>query len=160
MAARGAPTGCNAMQKPTRINLLQAVVSLGCLCVLLIRLDDYGASEFSGGWLTGRLFKMAEGSSVLFVGAVVLTFFYPRIAAAVLLAAIVLAAPFYLYVVMPGAYPAMFGGEYSVVPRGLFVWSSWAVIGLIALLGAAVVSIRILLQGTAKPAGVSGSMYS
>lgn len=109
------------MKRPDRKTWLQAALAILCAFWLLIRLDELGASEFSGGWLTGKLFVMADGSSVLFVGAVVLTFFYPRIAAAVLLAASALAAPLCLYLLMPGVYRVVFGGEYSVAAQGLFV---------------------------------------
>jgi hypothetical protein len=42
--------------------------------VLWTHLDDFGASEFAGGWLTGELFMMADNSYVLFFGAFLLTF--------------------------------------------------------------------------------------
>jgi len=35
---------------------MEAVACLACTAVLWIHLDDFGASEFSGGWLTGPLF--------------------------------------------------------------------------------------------------------
>jgi hypothetical protein len=38
----------------------RAVLYLACPVLLLIRLDEFGSSEFSGGWLTGLLFRMAE----------------------------------------------------------------------------------------------------
>jgi len=78
--------------------MLQAIACFACVAVLWIHLDDYGASEFSGGWLTGPLFKMADLGSLLFLLALLLTFFLRRTAATIALAAALLCFPFYLYV--------------------------------------------------------------
>jgi len=59
--------------------------------VLWIRLDDFGASEFSGGRLTGKLFTMADLGSLLFLVALLMTF--------------------YLYILMSGPYRQIFKGE-------------------------------------------------
>jgi di/tricarboxylate transporter len=74
----------------------QAIACLACVAVLWIHLDDYGASEFSGGWLTGPLFEMADLSCLFFVVAFVLTFFLRKTAATIALARVLLCFPFYL----------------------------------------------------------------
>jgi hypothetical protein len=110
--------------------------------VLWIHLDDFGASEFSGGRLTGPLFKMADLGSVLFLAALLLTFFVRRVAAAIALGATLLCGPFYLYLLMPGPYRWVFKGEYSVPLYRPFRWDNWAVVGVFSLIFVAILSLR------------------
>jgi hypothetical protein len=79
--------------------------------VLWIHLDAFGASEFNGGRVTGKLFTMAELSSLLFFVALLLTIFFPRVAAAIALAATLLCLPFYLYILI-GRY-----SKANILPR-------------------------------------------
>ena len=122
--------------------LWQAVSCLLCLAIAWIRLDDIGASEFIGGWLTGPLFTMAECGSFLFTPALILTFFYQRIAAGTALAASLLCLPFYLYFIAPGPFRWLFKGEYSVPIRANFVWDNWAIAGIASLTAAIFVCSR------------------
>jgi hypothetical protein len=130
------------MRKVPKEKMWQAIACLACTAVLWIHLDDFGASEFSGGWLTGPLFKMADLGSLLFLVALVLTFFLRRTAATIALTATVLCFPFYLYIVMPGPYRWIFKGEYSVPLSRPFAWDNWAVVGVLSLLFAAILSLR------------------
>ena len=128
----------------------QAIGCLACTVVLWVHLDDYGASEFGGGWLTGPLFSMADLGSVLFLLAMLLTFVVRRIAATIALAAALLCLPFYLYILMPGPYRWIFKGEYSVLSYQSFYWDNWAVIGVASLLFVAVLSLRSYSKVHAK----------
>lgn len=123
------------MAKLSRQNVWQAIAFLACSgSVLLIHLDDFGASKFSGGWLAGKILTMADIGALLFLSALVFTVFVPRAGAIVALVAIVLCFPLYLYVVMPGPYKRIFKGEYSVpLQRGL-VWNTWALAGISMLI--------------------------
>jgi hypothetical protein len=134
------------MAKLSRQNLWQSTAFLACAGVLRIHLGDFGASEFSSGWLTGKILTMADIGALLFLSALVFAIFVPRVGAIVGLEAIVLCLPFYLYVVMPGAYRRLFKGEYSVPLQRTFVWNSWAIAGIITLIFAAVFSIRRLSE--------------
>jgi len=122
------------MAKFGKQQLWQAISCLLCIAVAWVRLDDLGASEFSGGWLTGPLFTMAEDGSVLFILAIVLTFFYRRIAAVIALMASLLCLPLYLYFVAPGPFRWVFKGEYFAPLRANFLWNNWAVAGIASLL--------------------------
>jgi hypothetical protein len=102
------------MGKIWRQKLWLAASCLLCVIVVWVHLDDIGASEFSGGWLTGPLFNMADYASVVFLLAVILAFFFRRIASVMALAASVLCMPFYLYFLAPGPFRRVFKGEYSV----------------------------------------------
>jgi hypothetical protein len=51
------------MAKFGKQELWQATSCLLCIAMAWARLDDVGASEFSGGRVTGPLFRMAEGGS-------------------------------------------------------------------------------------------------
>jgi hypothetical protein len=130
------------MGKFQKEKVLRALACLTCTVVLWVHLDDFGASEFSGGRLTGPLFKMADIGSVLFLVALLLTFSLRRIAASIALVATLLCLPFYLYILMPGAYRWIFKGEYSVPLNRPFHWDNWAVVGIISLLFVVILSLR------------------
>jgi len=130
------------MGKFRKEKMWQSIACLTCTVVLWIHLDDFGASEFSGGWLTGPLFKMADHGSTLFLLALPLTFFFRRIAGTIALAAALLCLPFYLYILMPGPYHWIFKGEYSNPVSRPFYWNNWAVVGVCSLLFVAVLSLR------------------
>ncbi len=119
-----------------------ALSCLACTVVLLARLGNFGDSEFRGSRLTGPLFHMADLGSLLFLLAMLLTFFLRRIAAAIALAATLLCIPLYLYTLMPGPYRWAFKGEYSVPLNGPFHWDNWAMVGIISLLFAVILSLR------------------
>lgn len=130
------------MAKFGKHELLLAGSCLLCLAVAWIRLDDIGASEFSGGWLTGPIFSMANYGSVLFIPAMVLTFFYRQIAAGIALMASLLCLPIYLYSIAPGPFHWVFKAKYAVPPPGYFFWDNWAIGGIISLIVATFVSSR------------------
>ena len=59
----------NAMKKLSNQKVWQAIACLACASELWLYLDEFGASEFSGGWLTGPLLRMADLGSLLFLVA-------------------------------------------------------------------------------------------
>src|SRR6202049_3847259 len=130
------------MGKFPKEELWQAIACLGCTVVLWVHLDDFGASEFRGGRLTGPLFEMADLGSLLFLLALLLTFFLRRTASAIAIASTLLCFPFYLYVLMPGPYRWIFKGEYSVPLNHPFHWDNWAVVGVVSVLLVATLSLR------------------
>jgi hypothetical protein len=130
------------MEESRKERMWQAIGCLACTVVLWAHLDDFGASEFIGGRLTGPLFKMADLGSGFFLVALLLTFFLRRIAATIALAATLLCFPFYLYILMPGPYRWIFKGEYSVPLQGSFHWDNWAAVGVLSLVFVAILSLR------------------
>jgi hypothetical protein len=135
------------MEELSKQKVWQAIACLACAGVLWIHLDDFGASEFSGGRLTGKLLAMADLGFALFLVALLLTIFFPRVAAALALTATLLCLPFYLYVLMPGPYRRIFKGEYSVPLQRPFVWNTWAVVGVLSLGIAGILSLRSFFKG-------------
>jgi hypothetical protein len=95
------------MGKLSRQNAWQAIAFLACAGTLWIHMGNFGGSEFSGGWLTGKLLTMADIGALLFLTALVFTIFVPTAGVIVALVAIVLCLPFYLYIVM-GPYRRIF----------------------------------------------------
>src|SRR5258708_1376122 len=89
------------MAKFGKQELWQAISCVLCIAVAWVHSDDVGASEFSGGRVTGPLFAMADNGSLLFIPALVLPFFYRRIAAVVRLLASILCLPLYLHFTAP-----------------------------------------------------------
>lgn len=86
------------------------------ICAIMAR--NYGVglagTEFSGGRVTGPLLDLYDIGLLLFVLALLLTFFLRRVAAATCIAASLLCLPLYLYFVAPGPFPRVLGGTYSV----------------------------------------------
>jgi len=130
------------MEKSAKEKMWRAFACLACTVVPWIHLDDFRASEFSGGWLTGPLLGMAELGSLFFVVALLLTFFLRRTASTIALAAVLLCFPFYLCILMPGLYRRISKGEYSVPLYRPFHWDTWAAVGVLSLLFVAVLSVR------------------
>jgi len=130
---------------------MRLVVSHALWC--WTHLDDFGASEFGGGRLTASLIKMADFASVLFAMALLLTFFRPRFAAAVVLPATLLCLPLYLYLLMPGLYRWILKGEYSVTIDRPFHWNNWAAVGILSLLFVVVLSFRTYSKDEIKSLG-------
>lgn len=106
-------------------------------------------TEFSGGWLTGRLLNASQIGTLLFVVAIGLTFLLRRIAAGVTVTAGLLCLPLYLYLVAPGPVRRIAGGEYSVPLQASFVWDVRAMAGICFLILAIAVSIRGLFARSA-----------
>jgi hypothetical protein len=130
------------MRKLSKEQMTQAVACIACVVVFWVRGDDFGASEFSGGWLTGALLRMADLGALFFLVALVLTFFLRRAAAIIAFVAALFCLPFYLYILMPGPYRSLFKGEYSVPLNRSFHWDTWAAVGVFSLLFVAVLSLR------------------
>jgi len=130
------------MEKSAKEKMWRAFACLACTVVPWIHLDDFRASEFSGGWLTGPLLGMAELGSLFFCGSVASDYFpstnclhYRPCGRATLFS-------FYLYILMPGLYRRIFKGEYSVPLYRPFHWDTWAAVGVLSLLFVAVLSVR------------------
>ena len=122
----------------------QAASCLSCAIVGWILSDTYelGPSEFSGGTVTGPLLTLHDISGDLFIVAVLLTFMYRRVAAAIALSACVLALPMYLFFTVPGVFRMSFRGQWKALPSANVVWNTWAAAGIVALATAAYVCLR------------------
>ena len=82
---------------------------------LLVLTYKYGTavegSEFSGGSLTGPILDLFEAGTLVFVGALVLTLLYPRIAAGCAAIAAPLCLPLYLDFFAPGPVVGFFAAN-------------------------------------------------
>jgi hypothetical protein len=136
------------MKRDRKLQLLQGVVCLLGAAVTWRYRSFLEGTEFSGGWVTGALLDMKEVGSLLFVLALLLTFFYRRMAAAVTLISSLLCLPLYLYFTAPGPFRRLFGkAEWSVPLRANFVWDHWTIVGIVTLAIAAYISLRSLSFG-------------
>ena len=135
------------MKKPGRQQLGLALSCLVCVIVALRNTNGLEGTEFSGGWLTGPLLSMTDIGTVLFVLALIVTFLYPRIAGAIVLASSLLCLPLYLYFIVPVPFNKIFGfgHQFKVQPSGGFHWDRWAIAGVLTL----AVTIYISLRGFA-----------
>jgi hypothetical protein len=134
------------MKKDRKPNLTQAAACFLCAVVVWRYGSSLEGTEFSGGRLTGSLLEMKDVGSLLFVLALLLTFFYRRIAAAIVLVACLLCLPLYLYFIAPGPFHRVFSGaEWSGPPRASFVWDNWTITGIVVLAIGGCVGVRDLL---------------
>jgi hypothetical protein len=131
------------MKQDGKAKLKQAAACLLCASISWRYGSSLHGTEFSGAWLTGSLLDMKDVGALLFVLALLLTFFYRRIAAAIALLACLLCLPLYLYFTAPGLFCRLFSkGEWSVPPSANFVWDNWAITGIIVLVITAYVGVR------------------
>jgi hypothetical protein len=135
LARIGVGGGTLTLKKPDILQVCQAGSSLLCACLAWQINSGYGGTEFSGGWLTGRLLSMQDIGTVLFIVAIVLTFVFPRVAAAIGFAASVLCLPLYFFFIAPVPFAQVFarGHEFKVEPVPGFHWDIWPAAGLCAL---------------------------
>ena len=101
-------------------------------------------SEFSGGRVTGPLLQVHEVAMSTFVFAAAFACIRPRIAAASSLLAAILAIPMYVYFIAPGAFRAVFRGEYSSSLDQHFSWHHLSAIAVLLLAAIFFVGCRLL----------------
>lgn len=139
------------MNRDLTQKLAQAAACL--LCAIMVW--NYGigleGTEFSGGRVTGPLLDLYDIGSILFILAVLITFFLRRIAAAITILATLLCVPLYLYFTAPGLFRRIFRGPWAEPLQTNFVWNRWAIMGIIILSIAASVAFRsFLISGERK----------
>ena len=141
------------MTKPDAGRAFQAASFLLCVSLALKLTNGLAGTEFSGGWLTGPLLAMAYHSMILFVIALVLTFFFPRIAAGLGIVSALLCVPLYCFFIAPVPFAQVFarGHEFSVQPERGFHWHAWPVTALLSLAMALYFSIRRLATRIRTP---------
>ena len=102
------------MRKPDAGQVFQAGSFLLCVILVLHVTSGLDSTEFSGGWLTGPLLSMAEVGIALFALALVLTFFAPRVAAAVGLGSSLLGLPLCCFFIAPVPFALVSHGDTSL----------------------------------------------
>jgi hypothetical protein len=90
--------------------------------------------------------SMAEIGTLLFVLALVLTFLFRRVSAAIGLASTLLCLPLYCFFVAPVPFAQVFarGHEFKVQPAPGFHWHTWPVTALLGVAVAIYACIRRL----------------
>lgn len=140
------------MKKPDLQQVCQAGSFLLCVFLALQITDGLEGTEFSGGWLTGALLSMEHIGTLLFVLALVVTFVFPRVAAAIGLVSSLLCLPLYFFFIAPVPFAQVFssGHEFKVQPAPGFHWHTWPATGLLALAFALYSCIRRLAAAGQK----------
>jgi hypothetical protein len=121
------------MNRNQKQSLWQTSICLLCAVLVFRELDYLGPSEFSGGSVTGPLFRLADAGSILFMLGLLLAFVFRRFAAGLSLVASLLCLPLYLYLMFPGASRMIFHGEYSIRLESNVILEKWLIVGLLAL---------------------------
>jgi hypothetical protein len=137
------------MKKDRKTKLMQVAACLLCAAVVWRHeqiLAPLGGTEFGGGWVTGPLLTLYDVGALLFILALLLAVFFRRIAAAITLTAALLCLPLYLYFTAPILFLWVSrSAEWTPPLRHGFVWSTWALTGIVALMIAVFISLRSLL---------------
>ena len=141
------------MRKPDAGQAFQAGSFLLCVYLALQLTRGLDGTEFSGGWLTGPLLSMADSATLLFILAIVLTFLFPRVAAAIGLASSLLCVPLCCFFIAPLPFARVFarGIEFSFQPTPGFHWRMWPVTTLVAVALASYLCIRRFVMSGLKP---------
>jgi hypothetical protein len=135
----------------------QAASCLLCAAVAWRFTSHLEGTEFSGGRITGPLLDMQNAGALLFFLALILTFLFRRIAAAIILLAGLLCLPLYLCFTAPGPFRSIFRGEWKTPLSANFVWDWWSIAGIVTVGFAACASLSSL-----RPSyrGVSNAMLT
>jgi hypothetical protein len=123
------------VRKPDAGQAFQAASFLPCVSLALKLTSGLDGTEFSGGWLTGALLSMADNAIILFILALVLTFFFPRVAAAIGLLSSLLCVPLCCFFIAPVPFAQVFARshEFKDQPSPGFHWHAWPVVTLFAV---------------------------
>ncbi len=132
------------MKRPAMQQVWQA---LGCLLCVVAALRNTGGlegTEFSGGWLTGPLLSMADIGTLLFLLSMVVTFVYPRVAAATGIVSSMLCVPLYFFFIAPVPFNRVFGQghEFSIYHSPGFHWDTLAIAGMLTLAATDYICLR------------------
>jgi hypothetical protein len=132
------------MRRPDIEQAFQAGSFLLCVFLALKITSGLDGTEFSGGRLTGPLLLIAEIGTLLFVLALVLTFLFSRVAAAIGLASSLLCLPLYCFFIAPVPFAQVFahGDEFHVQPAAGFHWQTWPVTAWLGVAVAVYACIR------------------
>lgn len=144
-------------KSPTRTHMTfssRRVLQAGC-CLISVAAAQassrgLGGTEFSQGQLTGTLLHLSDAGTLLLAAALLVTFAYLRIGAALGIVGSVLCLPLYLYFIAPGPFRNVFPGGYSVPLQTNFVWSKWPMLGLMAFVVVLVLCV-LNLSGWRQP---------
>ena len=132
-----------ARQRSKRDVLLAAGCVLGT--IVTSRFADYlGPTEFSGGSVTGPMWRLQELASGLFPLAAITAFFYAPIAAGIAVLAGVIASPIYLLFLFPRPVRTLFRGEWSTYATETFHMDLWSLVGVATITAVVVLSVRTL----------------
>jgi len=120
---------------------------LSAICVLgtivTWRFADYlGPTEFSGGSVTGPMWKFQELASGLFPLAAITAFFYAPLAAGIAVLAGVIASPIYLLFSFPRPVRSLFRGVWSTYATETFHMDPWSLAGIATITAVAFLSVR------------------
>jgi len=136
--------GTSTLRKPDAGKAFQAGNFLLCFILALQVTNGLDGTEFSGGWLTGPLLSMADIGTLLFILALVLTFFFPRVAAVIGLVSSLLCVPLCCFFIAPVPFAYVFapGHEFKVQQTAVFHWHTWPVVTLFAAALASFLCVR------------------
>jgi hypothetical protein len=134
------------MGEMKRINVWLSASCLACAFLVWNYAAGLEGTEFSGGRITGPILNLSDLGLLLFVVVTVLSFFYQRIAGFAAILASLFCLPLFIYFTAPGAFLAVFRGEYSVPAPSNFVWNRWGIAGIVALL----TTMSVAFQSMAK----------
>jgi|HubBroStandDraft_3_1064219.scaffolds.fasta_scaffold636789_1 hypothetical protein len=133
------------MNTLTRQRLLQASICLICLVLVSREVNIVGPTEFSGGRITGPLFRAADLGWLVFALGLFVAIRYQRTASVIFLVASLLCFPMFSYFVIPGYFAKFFHAESSNPLEANVNWDAWSVLTLLGLATAFYLGIRNLL---------------
>jgi hypothetical protein len=133
------------MNTLTRKRLLQAAISLTCLVLVFREVEIAGPTEFSGGYITGSLFLLADFGWLLFALGLLVAIRYQRAASVVFFVASVLCFPMFSYIVFPGFFHKIIHAESSIPFESNFFWDMRSLLTMISLATSFYLSLRTLL---------------
>ena len=126
--------------------VLLALLSLMSIAFAWKLTMDLGGTEFSGGSITGPLYRISELAFLLLILALMLVIRLPRASATLVGLASLLCMPLSFLFLAPGPFRRIVGGEWSVPLQSDFVLAWWTVGWSFSLAACLVISLAILIQ--------------
>jgi hypothetical protein len=133
------------MKSITKQRLWQAAVCLVCLVLVFRECGIAGPTEFSGGYITGPVFRMADWGWVLFFLGLPVAIKFHRIASVIFLAASLLCLPMFSFIVLPGYFDKVFHAQSSIPLQSKVNWDMMSILTVLSLAITFYLSLRNLL---------------
>ena len=129
----------------TKQKLWQAAICVVCLVLVFRECDIAGPTEFSGGYITGPLFRLADWGWMLFLIGLPVAIKFQRIASVVFLAASLLSFPMVSFIVLPGYFGKMFQAQSSIPLESNVNWDTLSVVTMLSLVISFYLSLHNLI---------------
>jgi len=121
------------------------ILLLLSLRVLWSSASGVDGTEFSGGWLTGRLLDLCDIGMLALIPALIAAYWFPRVSASITLLAGLSCLPLLLYFLALGPFRMVFKSEWSVPLQSNFVLARGTLLPVMTITAMMIFALFVLL---------------